>query len=314
MHVSGSMEDPEPEEQQRRTTAVSKLKPHAQLIACFIVPAYSLLYILAFTRIYIFTGFIGFGDVVFSTLIREGRSTPENLNVGYGLIIAIGSLVLLLLVYLLDVVNWGDSVKKGVEKSILKALKWIILFALVLAAFVTSLLLTYKVVFAPYVAFIVASIATVAVPKLTVFKSVRQHHYLVGVIGGIIISFVCVLALWSVSLAQGNVYNSETLIKYHQRLNCPSGAETYDQLLIKAANGENVTAKLPGCEEAYLVYIAPFIFLAGCVIYVGVLFFLYRADKARVKTGNEIALEPVAQVFIVFSVYSGYGWPRRLPL
>ena len=275
----------------------------SQFIACLVVVAFSTVYVFSFCRIELNNLTIGFGDVVYSNLKKIGMRNIGNVSLSYGSLSAIAAVILLSLIYPLDVVKWGNS-KQGSSKAILKSLRAIFLGLAFLSFTSTCLLIGNQILFAPYLAFIVISVGTLTLLKLTWFNTIAEPDFFRGVIIGLTVSLLLILGIWCTSLAQGNLYNFVTRLEYHSLLNCPQGRQSFAELKKIAVANPQFRATLPECSEAYLIYISPFILIAGCAVFIGALIFL---NRARQRVFEDNVLEPSAQVFIALVLLSIFG-------
>ncbi len=276
-----------------------------QFVVFLSVLVFSGIYLITFCRIDVSGTFVGYGDAIYSTLKEQGARTIGTSNITYGTLSSLVTVFFVVIIYPLDVINWGKG-ERSPSNALLKLTRYS-LIALGIASFLTScLLIGGQIIFAPYLAFIVVSVGTITVLKVTLFKTVKESTFFPAIIWGLVISLLSILALWAISLAQGNAYNFATQLDYHARLKCPAGEQSFEALKVKAAADPKFRVPLPECQEAYLIFISPFIFLAGCIIFIGAFIFLSRTKEQNASENRKV-LEPSARVFIALVLLSIFG-------
>lgn len=247
----------------------------------FAVLIFSFLYLITLCSIDINGNYIGYGDKVFRNLISFGGSKSKSLPFSYGLLSVFLAAFLLIFVYLSDVLRYVQG-----ENRLYKLLGWVVLLISISVVVSASFLMAYKFLFSPYLGFIAAFIILNGALRVIFLKDLDNRFYFRGMITGTFLSFCVILLVWGISLLQGSVWNSETLVKYQGRLMCDEGKK---------------------CNEAIMVYFSPFIFLFSSAIFIGLFIYLYRSEKMHQKSGEEAKIEPNARIFfglVILSIFA----------
>lgn len=277
-----------------------------------LLAALMLIYLFAYCRIetelFREGGFIGYGDIVFTTLVATGQEDRnlELATLSTGYVISGVTIFLLSFIYIFDVSYWHEA------GTCLGIIGKIILFVTVGFSFVTAMLLTNEFPAAPFMAFTVFTIGAIFAVKMALFPNVQKLYYhlsltiAVSITGAVMMFF----SFYSIVI-EGNYFDNRIQVFYHQLLDCPDTATlTFEQLLALEDVDLDlffVNDTIAECDEAFLVFAAPGIYSIGSIIFAGVLIFLYRAEKKRIRSKKAVGVEPLAQLFITVMLLSFLG-------
>eukprot|EP00924_Labyrinthula_sp_SR-Ha-C_P013193 snap_masked-scaffold_12-processed-gene-12.25-mRNA-1 protein AED:0.29 eAED:0.30 QI:0/0/0/0.5/1/1/4/0/665 len=176
----------------------------------------------------------------------------------------------------------------------------------ILSSFFTGILLTEKYIAAPYIVYILLSIFSISALKSKIFPTVKKTVFLL-VLSVEIFSYAIIAIILFVYSAfeYENSWDIETKKEYHLLLDCEDAQELEE--LPEDASAEEFEAVFIDCNEAFILWASPLIFVCGSILFSGVLFFFYRAEKERSQTKAIAKLEPTAQIFIWFVLFSVFG-------
>lgn len=255
-----------------------------ELTAASGVFVFSLLYVAALCAIDISGTFVGFGDVVLRHLISFGATKFFASNITYGVLAVFSALLIPIIFYLAGVLSH-------------KKLRWGALSITILVAVAASCLMAYRFIFSPYAAFMAVFIVFNGALRTLFLKKLENRIYFRAVTVGLILALLPVAITWAISLIQGRVWEFTTRVKYHQRVMCEEGTQSFEQLLNIAATDSTFKVPLPICKEALMVYLSPFIFMCSTAIFMGLFVYLYKSEKLRQEAGEEANIEPQARIF-----------------
>ena len=124
--------------------------------------------------------------------------------------------------------------------------------------------------------------------------------FVLGAIVGLVVNTVVVGTLWVVwMVTERKWWNADTRTLYVNVMQCEFNISAVDS----AADGS--LYELPAeCTRALITWIAPVLLCAYSVALVAVLVLLYRMETRRRRSRKAVGLEPIAQAFIAFTLFT----------
>eukprot|EP00924_Labyrinthula_sp_SR-Ha-C_P016299 snap_masked-scaffold_106-processed-gene-0.11-mRNA-1 protein AED:1.00 eAED:1.00 QI:0/0/0/0/1/1/3/0/430 len=239
---------------------------------------------------------IGIGDQVLFELKNTAGEELEVNDFSFTLDVwgIMATLLIWLMYYILDITHYPKLVFNTY------------LFIAVLLSFATGLLMTEDFIAAPYIAYFLLVVFSTSGLKVYIFPTVKKTVYLLVLSVEAFLYGVLAIILFVYSAFEyENRWDIKTKTEYHVLLDCED-SQTLQDLPGNSSDAE-FEASFVDCNEAFILWASPLIFIAGSILFGGVLFFFYRAEKERSETKQVARLEPTAQIFIWFVLLSIFG-------
>ena len=201
---------------------------------------------------------------------------------------SVGALVLL---YVFDFAYWTGYIRRAGYVVILLSIMGIGGFSLLMLEVYPGAPMLYFALLPPMLG---------SVLKQVWFPKDDVLWFVLGAILGLIFNTIVVGTLWVVWLVtERKWWNSETRTLYVNVMQCEFNISTVD-----SADDGALYELPPECTRALITWIAPVLLCAYSVALIAVLTLLYRMETRRRRSRRAVGLEPLAQIFIAFTLFT----------